>query len=317
MIRRPPRSTLFPYTTLFRSDVLLIDITTVGAAAVAEAAGVPWAQWIPFFQHFGVDANPSTEVTRIPFTLAPAGMDVLNAPRRHLGLVLLEPREAYRAPLYLYFTARPFEVEGLDVPPSFHLVGPGLWEPAASAPGWLKDLDEPLVLVTASSEFQRDDTLIDTALRALRSDDVRVVVSTVAHDPEPFDVPPNARVMRWLPHGPAIRKAACVVCHGGMGITQRALAAGVPVCVVPFGRDQPEVAARVAATASGTQVPPDGLTPQALRSGIHEAMSMRVGAQRIAASFARAGGSPAAADALESLLTTSSMGSTARMNAHD
>src|SRR3989475_7668041 len=25
MIRRPPRSTLFPYTTLFRSDVVLLD----------------------------------------------------------------------------------------------------------------------------------------------------------------------------------------------------------------------------------------------------------------------------------------------------
>src|SRR3989442_10886812 len=25
MIRRPPRSTLFPYTTLFRSDVLLVE----------------------------------------------------------------------------------------------------------------------------------------------------------------------------------------------------------------------------------------------------------------------------------------------------
>src|SRR3989454_5425466 len=25
MIRRPPRSTLFPYTTLFRSDILLVD----------------------------------------------------------------------------------------------------------------------------------------------------------------------------------------------------------------------------------------------------------------------------------------------------
>lgn len=25
-----------------------------------------------------------------------------------------------------------------------------------------------------------------------------------------------------------------------MGVTQKALAAGVPVCVVPFGRDQPE-----------------------------------------------------------------------------
>src|SRR3712207_7546614 len=38
MIRRPPRSTLFPYTTLFRSDVqqvgLLVDDQAVGRAAV-------------------------------------------------------------------------------------------------------------------------------------------------------------------------------------------------------------------------------------------------------------------------------------------
>src|SRR5574341_1816585 len=30
MIRRPPRSTLFPYTTLFRSAVLGVDLFTVG-----------------------------------------------------------------------------------------------------------------------------------------------------------------------------------------------------------------------------------------------------------------------------------------------
>src|SRR3712207_7163269 len=35
MIRRPPRSTLFPYTTLFRSLVTLID--TPGAALSREA----------------------------------------------------------------------------------------------------------------------------------------------------------------------------------------------------------------------------------------------------------------------------------------
>src|SRR2546422_9778834 len=28
MIRRPPRSTLFPYTTLFRSNILALDIIT-------------------------------------------------------------------------------------------------------------------------------------------------------------------------------------------------------------------------------------------------------------------------------------------------
>src|SRR5256885_5442792 len=48
MIRRPPRSTLFPYTTLFRStDPTELEAvfppdpaTVVGAEAVAEAGGV-------------------------------------------------------------------------------------------------------------------------------------------------------------------------------------------------------------------------------------------------------------------------------------
>jgi MGT family glycosyltransferase len=282
-------------------DVLVVDVATAGGAAVAETGAIPWAQWIPFFQH---DARVP-DATLVPFTFAPPGMEALNAPRRRLGLApVVDAAEAWRAPLYLYFTAEPFEVAGLDLPPSFRLVGPGLWEPPDEPPGWLEDVDQPLVLVTASSEFQRDDALIETALQSLRSDDVHVVATSVAHDPERFDVPANARVERRLPHGPVIERAACVVCHGGMGITQRALAAGVPVCVVPFGRDQFEVAGRVTAVGAGTQVPPDALTPEALRSAIHEAMTMRAGAQRAATGFARAGGAPAAADALESLLDT-------------
>src|SRR5256885_6593350 len=34
MIRRPPRSTLFPYTTLFRSDLVIIAAYLVGMVAV-------------------------------------------------------------------------------------------------------------------------------------------------------------------------------------------------------------------------------------------------------------------------------------------
>src|SRR2546426_11561285 len=37
MIRRPPRSTLFPYTTLFRSSA----VPFAGASAIDEGAGVP------------------------------------------------------------------------------------------------------------------------------------------------------------------------------------------------------------------------------------------------------------------------------------
>jgi MGT family glycosyltransferase len=284
-------------------DALLIDATTAGAAAVAESSGLPWAQWFPFFQHFQLGPEPPAALTRIPFTIAPPGMDLLEAPRRALGLPpLAGPEDAYRAPLHLYFTAEPFESPDLDRPASFRLVGAGLWEPPAEPPAWLGDLDDPVVLVTASSEYQRDDALIATALEALRDEDVRVVASTVAHDAAAFDVPAGARVAPWLPHGPLVARAACVVCHGGMGITQRALAAGVPVCVVPFGRDQGEVARRVEATGAGTVVPPQALDAPTLRAAVREAMGMRAGARRVADGFARAGGRAAAADAVESLV---------------
>src|SRR3989442_8905197 len=37
MIRRPPRSTLFPYTTLFRSDLIFVAVPSSGIqAAIAE-----------------------------------------------------------------------------------------------------------------------------------------------------------------------------------------------------------------------------------------------------------------------------------------
>ena len=293
--------------TQVRPDALVVDITTVGAAAVAEAEGIPWARSIPLFQHFSMGPAPAETVTLVPFGIAPEGIEVLDQPRRRLGLpALAGPEEAWRAALDLYYTAPPFEETGLAFPPSFRLVGPGLWEPPSEAPAWLDEIDRPMILVSVSSEFQRDDALVQVALEAMRHEDLDVVVTTAAHESDRFEAPPNARVTSWLSHGPLVQRAACVVCHGGMGITQKALAAGVPVCVVPFGRDQFEVAGRVVASAAGTAVFPDALDAATLRTAIHDAMRMRAGAERAAAGFARAGGSAAAADALELLVGTSS-----------
>src|SRR3990167_6555918 len=41
MIRRPPRSTLFPYTTLFRSDLLALDLL-LGAVDQVAVEGQPF-----------------------------------------------------------------------------------------------------------------------------------------------------------------------------------------------------------------------------------------------------------------------------------
>jgi UDP:flavonoid glycosyltransferase YjiC (YdhE family) len=285
-------------------DALLVDITTVGAAALADAAGLPWAQSIPLFQSFTPGPGAPPAFGLVPYCLAPEpGLEVLNGPRRKVGLEpLMSLDDVWRAPLHLYYTAPPLEHPDLGLPPSFRFVGPGLWEPPAPTPHWLDDLPEPLVIVSVSSEFQHDHALVETALLALAQEPVGVAVSTAAHDPRAFAAPANARLERWLPHGALLRRAACVVCHGGMGITQKTLAAGVPLCIIPFGRDQFEVGARVAALGAGTFLPPDALNPDSLRTAVHEAIAMRDGARSIADAFASAGGATAAASALEARL---------------
>lgn len=157
------------------------------------------------------------------------------------------------------------------------------------------------MLVTCSTEYQNDGEIIATALAALADEPVRVVATTASIDPAQFDVPRNARVERYLPHGPLLEQAACVVCHGGMGITQKALAAGVPVCVVPFGRDQLEVARHIEVAGAGARLMPAGMTPARMRAAVETAMQRRSGARQIAEAFRAAGGATAAAEALESL----------------
>jgi UDP:flavonoid glycosyltransferase YjiC (YdhE family) len=94
-------------------------------------------------------------------------------------------------------------------------------------------------------------------------------------------------------------RAVCAVTHGGMGATQKALAHGVPVCVVPFGRDQFEVARRVEVARCGTRLPAKKLSPLRLRAKVREAMTMTDGAKWVAAGFVATGGVARGADLFE------------------
>ena len=123
-----------------RPDCLLVDITTVGAAAVAEASGLPWARWIPFLAHASFDPTPSASIDFLPYTLLPSGMDVVNGARTAVGLpALASPDDGWRAAVELYLTAEPFELPGLSYPESFR------WSVRASgsrrrlrSPGWTR-----------------------------------------------------------------------------------------------------------------------------------------------------------------------------------
>jgi MGT family glycosyltransferase len=303
-------------------DAVIVDSNCMGGMYLAEASGLPYAVYCPYPPAFRSDDVPPHGLGLRP---ARSGLgrardrlwrrlgdrvlasDLLrfNELREGLGLPPLRTldEQFLKSDLFIAFTAEPYDYHRSDWPPQVRLVGPGLWEPPSDPPAWLDPEGRPLVLVTASTAFQLDAKLIATALEALASEDVAVVATTAAQDPAQFHAPPNARVEQFLPHGRIVARASCVVCHGGQGITQRALSAGVPVCVVPFTRDQFDVARRVAVNDAGVRLHHRRLNPDRLRDAIHAAMTKRPGAERIARAFADAGGSPAAASAIEELLS--------------
>jgi MGT family glycosyltransferase len=205
------------------------------------------------------------------------------------------------ASVVIAYTAEPFEYPRSDWPAKLRLVGPGLWEPPADPPFWLDELRQPLVLVTCSTLFQNDRRLPEVACEAFTGEPFEVVITTADVDPSGLEAAPNVRIERFVPHAPLLGRADCVVCHAGMGVTQKALAHGVPVVAVPFGRDQPEVARRVEVAGAGVRLPARKLTPERLREAVRRAIDLRAGAQRIASAFALAGGAETAADVLEEL----------------
>jgi MGT family glycosyltransferase len=157
------------------------------------------------------------------------------------------------------------------------------------------------VLVTRSTLFQNDRPIVKAACEAFAGEPLDVVVTTADVDPAGIDAPPHVRIERFVPHTPVIERSACVVCHAGMGITQKALAHGVPVVAVPFGRNQPEVSRRVEVAGAGVRLPLRKLNAERLRASVQRAIELRPGAERVARAFAEGGGPAATADALEGL----------------
>ena len=299
-------------------DAVLLDYNCWGAAARTEKDGRPWALFMPYFLPWrSVDAPPfgpglrpangfagrlrNRVVGRLVHGAVERNLPKLNALRSRVGVPSLPSMTDFgrNAPRLLYYTAEPFEYPRSDWPARLTMLGPLAWEPTSTPPDWLGDIDRPIVLVTCSTEYQHDERLIETAFEAFAGDDVTIVATTGSIDPARFRPPANARVERFVPHSVLLPRVACVICHGGMGITQKALAAAVPPCVVPFGRDQLEVAMHVDVAEAGSRLPAGRLSPARLREAVALARSRKAGAERVAAAFRAAGGAARGADVLE------------------
>lgn len=306
-----------------RPDVALVDVNCWGALSAAEAQSVPWACFMPYtpalrspgVPPFGLglrpirgalgrvrDAAVAAVVTR---SMERVMLPPINAIRADLHLAPVATMDQFlrRAPLTLVASGKPFQYPNSDWGPTVHMIGAcDLDPPAGTGAGLLDSVDRPIVLVTTSSEAQSDAGLVDIALAALADEPVHVVATVPARDMGQPVVTANATVAQFIPHREALSRAVCAVTHGGMGATQKALAMGVPVCVVPYGRDQFEVARRVEVARCGTRLPATRLTAARLREKVRQAMDMAPGARRVAAGFEATGGVRHGADLIERLL---------------
>ncbi|UXA18213.1 glycosyltransferase [Mycobacterium sp. SMC-4] len=307
-------------------DVVVVDANCWGAMSVAEAQRRPWLALSPFIPYlrspgsppFGAGARPwfgpwgkirnlgVGAVTSLVFDIPlRRGMRPV---RRALGLAPVRSGDELlrRAPKLLVATAKPFEYPHTDWGDTVELIGPAGFDPRDTAPAWLHEIEQPIVLVTTSSVAQADHDLIRTAIEALEEEPIHVVITApTAGGGSVTRVAENVTLTGFVPHSAVLEKAVCVITHGGLGITQKALARGIPVCAVPYGRDQFEVARRVEVADAGTRLPAGRLTAARLRDAVLAAMTKGAGAAAVADGFAASGGVALGADLVEEQMAES------------
>jgi MGT family glycosyltransferase len=260
------------------ADVAAIDPMIPGALCGAEAAGIPRALLLhsvyfypaPGLPAFGMGFLPPRTwlgrtrdvVMRAAFERFMArGLRTLNEAREKLELGSLARQEDFLgcADRVLVMTSRMFDFDADELPPNVRYVGPHL-EP--STPGqwespWPPSDTRPLVLVGLSTDQMGQVPLLRNLIRALAELDVRALVTTgPAIAPTLFDATDDIAIRQFVPHQDVMPEADLVISHAGHGTVIRALAAGVPMICIPLGRDQYDVAARVAWRGAGARLRP-------------------------------------------------------------
>ncbi|QUQ64961.1 glycosyltransferase [Kutzneria sp. CA-103260] len=119
---------------------------------------------------------------------------------------------------------------------------------------------------------------------------------------EDFDVDRERVTLEpFRPMADLINGTDVVVCHSGAGTTYAALAAGIPLVLMPQGADQFAVADRAAATGAALRLLPEEATPDRIRAAVTTVLSDPGYADRAGKVAAQIAAMPAATEVAESI----------------
>jgi UDP:flavonoid glycosyltransferase YjiC (YdhE family) len=179
-------------------------------------------------------------------------------------------------------------------------------QPGAGLPEWADTLGaRPVVYVSLGTAplFNQPEKFAPL-LAGLGGLDADVVVTVGdLNDPAALgEMPPTVHVERWLQLSALLPRCDAVLCHAGTGTTLAALAAGLPLVLVPQGADQFDNARACARAGAAVVLMPDEVTPDAVSQAIplvlRDDAPQRVAAAKLAAEIAAM---PSAAEVADTL----------------
>ena len=252
-----------------QADVLVGALFgSVALRPAAERLGLPW---VGVNSTFYVGPNPPRPLVLDFGPFAPVFQDFFGP-------------SLERATLVLHASDPEFDFGFDHLPPHHRYVGPLWWDPLGEHPAYLDESGTPWALVSLSSHTQDDLPIARAALAALGNLPVRTLVTAGAHaDADLGPLPANARVESYAPHGAVLERAALMVSHAGHGSVMRALWHGVPMVLIPWGRDQGGVSARAERLGVAVVIPRADLTPESLEAAARRLLADRSVAERLAA----------------------------------
>jgi len=166
-----------------------------------------------------------------------------------------------RAERLLIAMSAAFDFAADYLPKNVRYIGPLLDGSDWSKPwmaSWPSGSDRPRVLVSFSTTNQGQADALRRAVNALAQAGMDGVATVgPALDGATLDAPQNVTLLPSAPHQALIKEVSLVVTHGGHGTVSRALWHGLPLLVMPMGRDQNDIALRVEAHGAGLILPPE------------------------------------------------------------
>jgi UDP:flavonoid glycosyltransferase YjiC (YdhE family) len=260
-------------------DLVVADCMLPAALAASRSAGTPAASVVHFL--YGAARARMVEHGGGWTT----DLRTLAATHTALGLAPAEDGiAAWEAPELVLVTAPAWFDLDAGAPPHVVHAGPLGVRVGGGA-------ERTRVLLTFSTTvMEGQPALIDRVCQAVAGRGIRPTLTLgPAVDRASVHVPDDVEALAFADHDALLAECAAVVTHGGLGTVLRALAHGVPLVVLPLGRDQALNAARVERLGAGIALPA-GASPERVRAAVDAlltdasfAAAARAAAERIAA----------------------------------